>query len=386
MGKKLRGLLIYPISIDHPGNRGILNKTDYQARAFSELGADVDVMCSSRRGPVVGGRLAGSYPLRGRGFDSLNHYGLFYVHARRQVARKPYDFLYIRYPLALPSFLSFLHAVRKAQPELKIVSEIATYPYRRELDTPKRRVLLALDVLGRAQLKRYLDRIVTFYGQSEIHGVPCLRLRNGIDVDRIRMRRTDQPNGQLVLVSVGNVAERHGLDRVVRGLASFRDDNERVSVRLDVVGDGPAVPRLRSLAKQLGVGDAVRFLGLKHGAELDAIFDEAHLALDSLAIHRLDLPCSSSLKAREYCARGIPFVIASLDPDFPDELGFVYRAPANDEPLDIPALLRFHASVAESRPNVTAEMRSYAEKQLTWTTKLEPLFEYLYARYPEANR
>lgn len=385
MGRSLRGLLIYPISIDHPGNRGILNKMDYQARAFTELGANVDVICSSRRGPVVGDELGASYPISGRGIDSLNHYGLFYAYTRQRVAQERYDFLYIRYPLALPSFLWFLRAARKSHPELKIVSEIATYPYRRELNTPKRRVLLALDLLGRPVLHKYLDRIVTFYGQSEIHGVPCLQLRNGVDVHAIPVRRKQDSGDELVLVSVGNIAERHGLDRVIRGLAAYRRESGHMETRLDVVGDGPALPGLRSLATELGVDDSVRFMGIRHGAELDAVFDEADLALDSLAIHRLALPCSSSLKAREYCARGIPFVIASEDPDFPDELGFVHRAPSTDEPLDISALLRFHASVLRSRPNVTDEMRDYAERQLTWTAKLGPLFEYLCADRPEAS-
>jgi hypothetical protein len=128
---------------------------------------------------------------------------------------------------------------------------------------------------------------------------------------------------------------------------------------------------------QLGIDDHVRFHGLKSGPELDAMFDEANIALDSLAIHRLHLLRSSSLKAREYCARGIPFVLASDDPDFPPELPFVHRVPSDDAPLDLSALVEFYAQLRQTTPKVHQQMRHYAEEHLTWKTKLEPLVHYL---------
>jgi len=49
----LRGVLVYPISLDHPGNRGIINKMQYQWDAFSALTSRVDDVCSSKQGPVL---------------------------------------------------------------------------------------------------------------------------------------------------------------------------------------------------------------------------------------------------------------------------------------------------------------------------------------------
>lgn len=377
MGRKLEGLLVYPISIDHPGNRGIINKMEYQLEALSSLTGNVDLVCSSRRGPVFNGELAGKYPVTGRWFDSVNHYGLFYSHLEKYVRAKRYDFLYIRYPLALPSFLRFLARARRANPRLKIISEIATFPYRREFTTPKRRALLLLDDLGRRKLKRYLDGIVTFYGQSEIHGVPCFQLTNGADVQRIPLKKDRGPNDDFVMIAVGNIAERHGIDRALRGMASHLKQGASTNVSLHIVGEGPVLHSLADLTRQLRLNGFVHFHGNKHGAELDALFDGADVALDSLAIHRLQLPCSSSLKAREYCARGIPFVVASDDPDFRAPFPFAHRIPANDTPLDLPSLLRFHANLRATHPEVREEMRNYAEEHLTWKSKLAPLADYL---------
>lgn len=363
--------------MDYPGNRGILNKMEYQWAAFSELAGHVDLVCNSHRGPILNGKLAGKYPITGRGFDSLNHYGFFYYYVTRYAKTGDYDFLYIRYPLALPSFLAFLRQTRRANPQVKIILEVATFPYRRELQSAKQRILRTFDDLGRGQLKNHADAIVTFYGQEEIFGVPCFQLRNGVDVQRIRLRDPRRSHDQLSMIAVGNLAERHGLDRVLRGIARYANQPGAKKTTLHVVGDGPAMADLTALTTQLGIDDYVRFHGIKRGPELDAVFDEADIALDSLAIHRLHLPCSSSLKAREYCARGIPFVLASDDPDFPADLPFVHRVPSNDAPLDLPRLVKFYAHVRQTAPAIHQEMRRYAEKYLTWEAKLEPVVHYL---------
>jgi glycosyltransferase involved in cell wall biosynthesis len=363
--------------MDHPGNRGILNKMEYQWAAFSELAGHVDLICSSNRGPVLNGKLAGKYPIRGRGFDSLNHYALFYSYVTRYATIGDYDFLYIRYPLALPSFLGFLRKARRANPDVKIVLEVATFPYRRELQSPKQRILRMFDDLGHGQLKNHADAMVTFYGQAEIFGVPCFQLGNGVDVQRIRLHTAGRCHDQLSMIAVGNLAERHGLDRVLRGIARYANQPGAKNTTLHVVGDGPAMAELTALTTQLGIDDHVRFHGIKRGLELDAVFDEADIALDSLAIHRLHLPCSSSLKAREYCARGIPFVLAGDDPDFPAELPFVHRVPSNDAPLDLSTLVNFYAHLRQTTPTINQEMRCYAEKHLTWKAKLEPVVHYL---------
>ena len=377
MGRKLEGLLVYPISIDHPGNRGIINKMEYQLEALSSLVGNVDLVCSSRQGPVFNGKLAAKYPVTGRWFDSVNHYGLFYSHLEKYVREKTYDFLYVRYPLALPSFLRFLRRARLANPQMKIISEVATFPYRREFTTPKRRALLLLDDLGRRHLKRYLDGIVTFYGQTEIYDVPCFQLTNGVDVQQIAVKKDRERSDDFVMIAVGNLAERHGIDRALRGMASYLNQSVSKRVSLHIVGDGPAIPSLADLTRQLRLNGFVHFHGNKHGAKLDALFDGADVALDSLAIHRLQLPCSSSLKAREYCARGIPFVVASDDPDFRAPFPFAHRIPANDTPLDVPSLLQFHASLRATHPEALEEMRSYAEQHLTWKSKLAPVVDYL---------
>jgi len=373
----MRGLYVCPISVDLPGNRGILNKMEHQRAALAGLAGTVDVVCSSMRGPLLGENRLAEYPLTGRGFNPFNHYVLFYRHVWTHCRPDQYDFLYIRYPLAIPSFVGFLHATKKANPKIKIVVEMPTFPYRQELRSPKQRVLLALDDLGRGGLKEYVDVIVTFFGQSEIFGIPCIQTSNGIDVDRIPFTAKSSHDPSLSMIAVANLADWHGLDRVLRGLVTYVQQEGSRPTRLDIVGEGPAEPVLRSLTRDLGLQDVVRFHGVRRGAELDALFADADLALSSLGMHRLGLRRSSSLKAREYCARGIPFVLASDDPDFPEEIRFVHRVPADESPVDVATLVDFIDGLRDDDPPYAMDMRHYAEERLTWRAKLEPVIHYL---------
>jgi glycosyltransferase involved in cell wall biosynthesis len=373
----MRGLYLCPISVDLPGNRGILNKMEQQQAALAELAGSADVLCNSLRGPLLGEHRVARYALTARGFSSFNHYVLFYRYAWTRCRPQEYDFIYIRYPLAIPSFLGFLRATKKANSRIKIVLEVPTFPYRHELRSPKQRVLLALDDLGRRSLKKYVDVIVTFFGQSEIFGIPCIPTANGIDIDRIPFTGKASSDSGLSMIAVANLADWHGLDRILHGLATYVGEERAEPVSLDIVGEGPAEPRLRSLTRDLDLEQIVHFHGVRRGAELDALFSNADLALSSLGMHRLGLHRSSSLKAREYCARGIPFVLASDDPDFPPRVRFVHRVPADESPVDVATLMDFVGRLRAQHSGYATDMRNYAEERLTWKAKLEPVIHYL---------
>jgi len=372
----MRGLFVCPISADLPANRGIVQKMEAERKALAALAGSVDVVSSGREGPYLGPRRFATYPLARPSLSPINHYLLFYRYVWMHCHPPSYDFLYVRYPLALPSFLAFLRATRKANPDTKVIVEVPTFPYRQELRSPKQRVLLALDDLGRHRLKSYVDLVVTFFGQEQIFGVPCFRTNNGIDVERIPLVPSKETSGSVRLIAVANLARWHGLDRLLRGLAAYAPE-QRTEVTLDVVGDGPAREELQASCIELGVDASVAFHGMQGGEALDALFAQADLAVGSLGMHRLGLVRSSSLKVREYCARGVPFVLASDDPDFPDTTPYVHRVPADESAIDIREIVHFIEQLRRDHPRYASEMRAYAESRLTWQAKLAPVVDFV---------
>jgi glycosyltransferase involved in cell wall biosynthesis len=131
-------------------------------------------------------------------------------------------------------------------------------------------------------------------------GVPISRISvvpNGIDLHDFPPA---PPPGivadRLVLGFVGFVRDWHGLDHVVRALASYRG-----TPRLDlhVVGDGPARIGLEQMAASLGVAEQVQFTGLIGRESIPAMIGNFDIALQPASV-----AYASPLKVFEYMAAG----------------------------------------------------------------------------------
>ena len=139
------------------------------------------------------------------------------------------------------------------------------------------------------RLARTADRVVAecpqdktdlmrLYGASpsRIATVPC-----GVDLDEFgpgsrecARRRLGIPDSEFVVLQLGRIVARKGIDNVIRAVACMRPG---LHVRLLVVGGEssepdetatPEIGRLRSLAQQCGIANRVTFTGHRQGAAL----------------------------------------------------------------------------------------------------------------------
>lgn len=82
----------------------------------------------------------------------------------------------------------------------------------------------------------------------------------------------------VVLVHHGILHPNKGNDFILRALAPLRDTLP--AVRFLLVGDGPDMPRLRALARELGLADRVTFTGwLPHREEVNEALNSADIGL-----------------------------------------------------------------------------------------------------------
>lgn len=144
-----------------------------------------------------------------------------------------------------------------------------------------------------------LARTVAAYGASAER---IMVLPNGVDLahfgarDSVQAKRALGLDGRLVLGFVGFVRSWHGVDHVVRLLAT--DGLPPGSVLL-MVGDGPARAELERLAGELGVADRVRFTGV---VARDALVP--YIAAFDIALQPAVTDYASPLKVIEYLAMG----------------------------------------------------------------------------------
>lgn len=256
----------------------------------------------------------------------------------------------------------------------------------KELEMKKRSRMV---IMGVGQLERYLIRSsdgivgvtneITQYkvSRSSDPKKPCITIGNGFDVASVSVRKPLPFAGnELRLLCVANVSRWHGLDRVLHGLAVYSGTFE---VTLHVAGDGQELPSIRQLAEDLGIVDKVIFHGFMSGRELDSLFDQCHIAVGSLGVHRIGLREASTLKAREYCARGIPFIYGIPDPDFSNNFPDLLYLPADETSVDVKEVIKF-ASETYADPYHPQKMRCYAMEHLDWSVKAKGLEDILKVR------
>jgi glycosyltransferase involved in cell wall biosynthesis len=195
---------------------------------------------------------------------------------------------------------------------------------------------------------------------------------NGIEVAAVEPRAAAPawPAPVLQLIAVATVAKWHGYDRVLRAIEMYAERPDRAfDVHLMVVGEGPALEELRALSASLGLDARVTFMGTVTGAALRDLYARSHLAVSSLGLHRIGLSTASVLKAREYCAIGIPFIASGHDPDFAAPLPFRFAVSATEDARDVAGAFDAYARAASQIDG--AAMRQYAFDHLDWRHKLD---------------
>ena len=261
---------------------------------------------------------------------------------------------------------------------MRIALEIPTYPYDAEFaQSPAvRKLKLRIDRMFRCRMARYIDRIVTFSDDTEIFGRPTIRISNGIDFRSIPLKtQVHGDHHNLRLLAVANIHFWHGLDRVIEGLRDYYAAPHQCIVRLRIAGDGvetliaeyrrmidaypwQSMPRSSAPVRARGARRRIRVV--RHGHCQPRAPPQRH--------HRYQ-----DAQNREYTARGIPFVYSERDSDF-DGMDYVMKAPADDTPLDIAALVRFYDGLHLT----PAQIRGTVEGRLSWDNQMKQVLTELF--------
>lgn len=250
---------------------------------------------------------------------------------------------------ANPWLIRLFSRLRRAG--IRAVTEIPTYPYDGEfVGFPLlARLGLYTDKMFRRRLSAQMDAMVTFSDATEIFGQRTINISNGVDMDSIPLHRPTPTPGEIHILGVAEVHYWHGFDRMIAGLGEYYNKVERPrEIFFHIVGgvaqsemhDSVHAPGFAELIERYGLGDRVIFHGQLHGDALDAVFDRCSFAVGSLGRHRSGITDIKTLKNREYATRGLPFIYSERDSDF-DDKPYVMKAPADESPIDVRAVLDF---------------------------------------------
>lgn len=366
-------LFVYRINKANPSNQGVLNKLEGQLKACQNYFTEVSYINHDDHHIYLSGKQICEIP---SGTESLMFKWHFYSLLQKSLDFKTYDVIYIRFGLfTLPMFQCLKH-IKFVNPECKLILEYPTYPYQSEWTGIFGKTALLMNHLFRPSVLKLVDLSVFYGDEPTTYTHRHLKLTNGIDVSSIKIKEQFHPLGSLNLIAVGRWEFWHGLDRLIVGISDYTIQNPQLQIQLSIIGTGPVLPSYRKLVKNLNLTRYISFHGNLDGKELDDQFENAHVAVGSLGVHRKKLFADSSLKHREYCARGIPFVMSSHDLDFEDTSPFVLHLPQNDDPINLSNLCTFYQKLNPTQ-YLSQKMRSYALCQLSWDDRIEKIMAQL---------
>jgi hypothetical protein len=285
--------------------------------------------------------------------------------------------LYLRYPLPILMMPHDLLSQRKC----KIVFECNSIEINEEKRSRSYFSYFWEIIFGKG-FRKHCDAIIgvtdeiTHYQLSRSGNLnkPHLTLGNGFDVDSVPLRQPPPYNGSnLNILCVATVSFWHGIDRVIKGIAQYKGP---LNIQLHIVGIGAELGNLKNLISSLKVTNHIVFHGFKSGKDIDILFNQCHIAVGSLGIHRKGLTMTSELKSREYCARGIPFIIACSDRDFPGDFSYILRLPADESPIDMEPVIIFTSRIYLDSDH-SQKMNQYARKNLDWSVKMKKMRTFL---------
>lgn len=281
------------------------------------------------------------------------------------------SYLYIRRPLFFShEFVALLSNTRRINPAITIIVEIPTYPYDEEMKRPDLFFALKKDQRYRKQLVRHIDYIADLSGAKRIFDVPTLHIINGIDLKRTRPRRPSYSDGKEIdMVFAAQFGPWHGCDLVVRGLSDYYRTGGKRNFILHLAGDGPEIGNIEHLVDSLQLREHVVLYGPLTKVQLDDLFDRCTLAVGCFGLHRRDPNClDSSLKTREYFAKGLPFIFAGkVDVLELNPHPFCLKFESGERAVDFFRVESFYDSIYRhhSEEEVIRSIRSYAEDNVS---------------------
>jgi hypothetical protein len=372
--------LLYLCFVELVETSGISKKMLYQVKAFQNAGFDTKLCYEKVENDTIYRKIYGtSIILEKVKNKKISRQFLHYKYEKliKYILEEKVKVIYIRYNhIANPGFLNFLKILKRK--DIKIILEIPTYPYDLEYINVGTLAKLKhkVETIYRLKMKKYVDRVVTFSEDKEIFGIKTISINNGISLEDISIIEKTQPKdkNKINFIGVAGISFWHGFDRMLLAMAEYYKKVPKKEVIFHIVGDGDknVIELLKKIVKDNNLEKYVIFYGFKSGKELDEIYNKSDIAVGCLGIFRKKIYKSCTLKVREYCAKGLPFIMGEEDYDIKN-VPFLYKVTNDETIFDVEKIIEWYNNLKVS----AEEIREYTKNNLTWDIQMKKVIYYI---------
>lgn len=293
------------------------------------------------------------------------------------------DFIYARRTVADRKYIKFWKDIKEKFPDCKIVIEIFTYPYDKD-DFAKWNAwpFYIKELIYRRNLKKYVDRFVTYTDDKEIFGIPTIRTINGVNVEKINIVKGEWQDNKITLIGVAYMQRHHGYERIIEGMSQYYQNKDRkYVVELLLIGDGPEKPKYYDMVQKNGLQDYVKFYPTMSGEQLDEMYNGSDIALASFGMYKLGIyDRLGALKTRECLAKGMPLITGCPIDVLNDNYEYVKNFPNNGQSVDIMAIIQFYEGIRKKDVNkkmAANNIREFAVQHVSMKSVMKPIKDYI---------
>ena len=286
--------------------------------------------------------------------------------ARNFIEKEKIDICYIRFPYIDLAVWRLLKLLKKKK--IRVILEVPTYPikpYQLKKGEWKYWARDQIQKIFIPTLKNYIEKIVYIGNKTEkIFGIKSIRMTNGCSVEEFQLKKECEEEKILRIIGIASMFYHQGFERLIKGVAQYKNGNNKAKVEVYLVGEGEALNDYKNLAMKLGVMEYIKFFHWKTGKELDKLFDQCHIGCASLGLYKVGITEASTLKAKEYLSRGIPFICAYQEIGIPEDCPYVVRVASDDSPIDISYIIN---TFIDNKDKYKAEnIRKFAMEKFSW--------------------
>lgn len=199
-------------------------------------------------------------------------------------------------------------------------------------------------------------------------------VRSGPDLSRVKpVAPVDiWRNGRRFLVGyVGVMGEQEGIDLLLEAVRHIVHDKKRTDVQFGLVGGGSALEDMKALAARLDVADFVTFTGRAPDQTLFEVLSTSDVCVNPDRVNPMN-DKSTMNKIMEYMAMGKPVVQFDVTEGRVSAGEASLYARAND-PVDLADKILGLLDDPAARERMGRFGRERVERELSWSTQIEPL-------------
>lgn len=366
-----------------------------QAEALRDDGAQVTVVCPAIRGKSPGTRtIDGIDVVYFRSFEGAGRLGTIvegawttYISSRsaKRALRKPASARTLQVcnpPDMLFGLLRWARrrGCRTVYDQHDVVPALAgSRPAFAKLEpfflSCERRTVEAADVVLTPSQEQ-VERLHKLYGRHAVVVRTASIVAKGEDEDKDEDEDGDKSGEhdgsredggrETVLGYLGVIGEQDGVGELLDAVVALRSRG-LTGFRVEIAGDGPALPAVREQAVRQGLGDIVRLRGWLGPQEIRAFLDE----IDAMVVPDPDIEfnhyCAMN-KVTHAMARGIPVVLRPLRENSRLVAGAGVIAEDMSLPAFADALETMLTVPPATRASIGAQLHEIFEAELAWHT------------------